>query len=125
MVRLDGKAALIIGASSGIGRACAEVCAEAGAEVMVADIDEVKGGEVTDAINGQGGTAAFIRVDVTDERSVAESIAATVKRFSRLQVLVNTAGAADLGSAPGEAWHDFINLFLKGRRIQGVRATAW
>ena len=100
MVRLDGKAALIIGASSGIGRACAEVCAEAGAEVMVADIDEVKGGEVTDAINGQGGTAAFIRVDVTDERSVAESIAATVKRFSRLQVLVNTAGAADLGSAP-------------------------
>ena len=41
-------------------------------------------------------------------------ISATVQRFSRLQVLVNTAGTADLGSAPGQAWHDFIDLFLRG-----------
>jgi len=111
LVRLDGKAALIIGASSGIGRASAEMCAQAGAEVMLADIDEVKGREVTDAINRQGGTAAFTRVDAVDEQSVTEAIAATVEKFSRLQVLVNTAGAGDLGS---EAWHDFIDLFLKG-----------
>ena len=83
LVRLDGKAALIVGASSGIGRASAEICAEAGAEVMLADIDEVKGHEVADAINLQGGTAAFTRVDATNEQSVAEAIAATVKRFSR------------------------------------------
>ena len=114
LVCLDGKVALIIGASSGIGRAPAEMCAEAGAEVMVADIDEVKGPEVADAINDRGGTAVFTRVDATDERSVADSISATVQRFSRLQVLVNTAGTADLGSAPGQAWHDSIDLFLRG-----------
>ena len=114
LVCLDGKVVLIIGASSGIGRASAEMCAEAGAEVMVADIDEIKGNEVADAINDRGGTAAFTRVDATDERSVADSISATVQRFSRLQVLVNTAGTADLGSAPGQAWHDFIDLFLRG-----------
>ena len=42
-----------------------------------------------------------------------EAIVATVEKFTRLQVVVNTAGAGDLGSAPGEAWHDFIDLYLK------------
>ena len=59
LVRLDGKTVLIVGAGSGIGRASAEICARAGAAVMLADIDERKGREVTDAIVRQGGTAAF------------------------------------------------------------------
>ena len=58
-MRLDGKTALIVGASSGIGRASAEIFARAGATVMLADIDERKGREVTEAIVAQGGTAAF------------------------------------------------------------------
>ena len=78
LVRLDGKVALIVGASSGIGRASAEICARAGATVMLADIDERKGREVTDAIVRQGGTAAFTRVDAADEQSVIEAIVATV-----------------------------------------------
>ena len=80
---------------------------------MLADIDERKGREVTDAIVRQGGTAAFTRVDAADEQSVIEAIVATVEKFTRLQVVVNTAGAGDLGSAPGEVWHDFIDLYLK------------
>jgi NAD(P)-dependent dehydrogenase (short-subunit alcohol dehydrogenase family) len=80
---------------------------------MVADIDEIKGREVVEAINRQGGTAEFTTVDAAHEESVVRAIAATVEKFDRLQVLVNTAGATDLGSAPGEAWHDFIDLFLK------------
>ena len=59
LVRLDGKVVLVVGAGSGIGRASAEICAEAGAEVMLADIDEIQGRQVADAINLQGGTAAF------------------------------------------------------------------
>jgi len=81
---------------------------------MLADIDEGKSREAAEAINLRGGSAAFTRVDTTDEKSVMEAIAATVKTFSRLQVLVNTAGAADLGGAPGQAWHNFIDLYLKG-----------
>jgi NAD(P)-dependent dehydrogenase (short-subunit alcohol dehydrogenase family) len=113
LVRLDGKTVLIVGASSGIGRASAEICARAGAAVMLADIDERKGREVTNAIVQQGGTAAFTHVDAADEQSVIEAIVATVEKFTRLQVLVNTAGAGDLGSGPGEVWHDFIDLYLK------------
>ena len=114
IVSLNGKVALVIGASSGIGRASAEMCAAAGAQVMLADIDIVKGREVADAITLRGGSAAFTRVDATDEQSVSDAIAATVEKFSRLQVLVNTAGAGNLGSAPGQAWHDFVDLYLKG-----------
>ena len=114
IVSLNGKVALVIGASSGIGRASAEMCAAAGAQVMLADIDTVKGREVADAITLRGGNAAFTRVDATDERSVSDAVVATVEKFSRLQVLVNTAGAGNLGSAPGQAWHDFVDLYLKG-----------
>ena len=114
LVRLDNKVALVIGAASGIGRASAEMSAEAGATVMLADIDEDRGAEATRAIRAAGGTAEFTRVDVTDEASVESLVAATVSAFGRLQVLVNTAGAGDLGSAPGRAWHDFIDLYLKG-----------
>ena len=114
LVRMDGKVALVIGAASGIGLASAEMCAEAGAQVMLADIDVAAGREAADSIIRQGGTASFTEVNASDEQSVVAAIAATVATFDRLQVLVNSAGAGDLHSAPGQAWHDFIDLFLKG-----------
>ena len=114
LVRLDDKVALVIGAASGIGLASAELCAEGGAQVMLADIDADAGRAAADRINQQGGTAAFTEVNARDEPSVVAAIEATVSTFGRLQVLVNSAGAGDLESAPGQAWHDFIDLFLKG-----------
>lgn len=114
LVRLDDKVALVIGAASGIGLASAELCAEAGAQVMLADIDAEAGRAAAENINGQGGTAAFTDVNASDEQSVVAAIAATVATFGRLQVLVNSAGAGDLHSAPGQAWHDFVDLYLKG-----------
>lgn len=114
LVRLDDKVALVIGAASGIGLASAELCAEGGAQVMLADIDADAGRAAADRINQQGGIAAFTEVNARDEQSVVAAIAATVSTFGRLQVLVNSAGAGDLESAPGQAWHDFIDLFLKG-----------
>jgi len=114
IVRLDDKVALVIGAASGIGLASAQLCAEAGAQVMLADVDAEAGRAAAAEINRHGGTAAFTIVNATDEQSVVDVIAATVARFGKLQVLVNSAGAADLHSTPGQAWHDFIDLFLKG-----------
>ena len=114
LVRLDDKVALVIGAGSGIGLASAQVCAEAGAQVMLADIDAEAARVAAEEINGRGGTAAFTEVNASDEQSVKAAVAATVAQFGRLQVLVNSAGAGDLHSAPGQAWHDFIDLFLKG-----------
>ena len=114
LVRLDDKVALVIGAASGIGLASAELCAEGGAQVMLADIDADAGRAAADRINQQGGIAAFTEVNARDEQSVVAAIAATVSTFGRLQVLVNSAGAGDLESEPGQAWHDFIDLFLRG-----------
>lgn len=114
LFRMDDKVALVIGAASGIGLASAEMFAEAGATVMLADNDEAAGQVAADDINRRGGTAAFTFVDASAEQSVVAAIAATVAMFGRLQVLVNSAGAGDLHSAPGQAWHDFVDLYLKG-----------
>jgi NAD(P)-dependent dehydrogenase (short-subunit alcohol dehydrogenase family) len=111
---MDGKVALVIGAASGIGLASAEMCAEAGAQVMHADIDVEAGPAAANRINRQGGTADFTVVNASAEESVVAAIAATVATFGRLQVLVNSAGAFDLQSSPGQAWHDFVDLYLKG-----------
>jgi NAD(P)-dependent dehydrogenase (short-subunit alcohol dehydrogenase family) len=112
--RMDGKVVLVVGAASGIGLASAELCAELGAEVMLADINDAAARVAADGITERGGVAASVAVDAADEQSVAAAIAATVQRFGRLQVLVNSAGAGDFHSAPGQVWHDFVDLYLKG-----------
>lgn len=123
LCRLDGKVVLIIGAASGIGLASAEMCAEAGAEVMLADIAQDAGRAAAKTIGEAGGVADFVAVDATEERSVANAVAATVDRFGRLQVLVNTAGSGDFGSAPGRVWHDFVDLYLKGPYYASLHAV--
>jgi NAD(P)-dependent dehydrogenase (short-subunit alcohol dehydrogenase family) len=111
---MDGKVVLVVGAASGIGLASAELCADLGAEVMLADINDAAARVAADGIADRGGVAASVAVDAADEQSVAGAIAATVQRFGRLQVLVNSAGAGDFHSAPGQVWHDFLDLYLKG-----------
>ena len=69
------KVAIVTGAGSGIGEACAVLMASAGAKVVIADFDEDGGNRVTEAINGNGGTAAFFNVDV----SKADQVEAMVK----------------------------------------------
>ena len=111
--RMDGKVVLVIGGASGIGRASAQLCAEAGALVMVADLNEVAGLAAAEAINEGGGSAAFSLVDAVDEQSVRETVAATVSTFGRLQVLVNSAGGvkADPGAEGG--WGDALDIYLR------------
>ena len=59
--RLDGKVVLVSGGASGIGAAHVRVFAAEGAKVMVADVQEDKGGEVADSVNNDGGVAVFVR----------------------------------------------------------------
>ncbi len=94
MGRLAGKVAILTGGASGIGKASALRLAAEGCKVTLTDIDETAGAEVADAITQDGGEAAFIRQDVTDEASWHEAFDATVARFGRLDALVNNAGVA-------------------------------
>ncbi len=89
---LEEKVALVSGAASGIGAACAQSLADAGAAVLVTDVQETAGKEVAGAIEGAGGRAAFMPLDVTDEAQWQEAVAAAVERFGGLDVLVNNAG---------------------------------
>jgi NAD(P)-dependent dehydrogenase (short-subunit alcohol dehydrogenase family) len=98
MASLEGKVAVVTGGASGIGAACAEALAAAGANVVVTDIQDLKGGELVAAIAEAGGTAHYLRHDVTSEEAWIEVMAAVRAQFGRLDILVNNAGIG-LGAA--------------------------
>jgi len=87
-----GKVALVTGGGAGIGRASASAFTEAGASVVVADIDRVGGEQTVAAIAAAGGAARFVAADVSREDHVAAMVAAAVRELGRLDVLVNNAG---------------------------------
>jgi NAD(P)-dependent dehydrogenase (short-subunit alcohol dehydrogenase family) len=90
-MRLKGKVAIVTGAASGIGRATAELLAEEGAKVVVADVD-AKGGEETAAnIRNQKGTALFVRADISKEADAKKISEEAAKAFGTIDVLVNSA----------------------------------
>lgn len=91
-MEITGKVALITGAGSGIGRACAQSLAALGASVVVADIDEGGGRDTVTSIATTGGTAEFVRADVSDLEELAAMFATTEERFGGLDILCNNAG---------------------------------
>lgn len=91
MKRLENKVAIITGAAMGMGRATAELFAEHGAKVVVADFNSEAGKEVVESINAKGGTAAFVKVDISDSKQVEAMVKFAVDTFGRLDIAVNNA----------------------------------
>ncbi len=92
-MRLAGKVAIVTGGGSGIGEAIALRYAREGAKVAVVDMNEANAEKVAKAIARRGGQAVAIRADVTKSAEIAVMVEATVRRFKRLDVLVNNAGS--------------------------------
>lgn len=90
MRRLEGKVALITGASSGLGRIGAERFAAEGARVVIADVAD--GDEAVESIAEAGGEASYVSCDVTDEESVRAAVDHAIDTFGSLDVLYNNAG---------------------------------
>ncbi|WP_375286068.1 SDR family NAD(P)-dependent oxidoreductase [Sphingomonas sp.] len=88
MDRLAGKIALVTGAASGIGLACAAAMARQGARVFLADIDDAAGAAAADAIAG----ASYLSIDVRDEGAWQHAVSAVRDDAGRLDILVNNAG---------------------------------
>ena len=119
MPRLAGKVVIITGAATGIGRAAAELFADEGARLVVADYAEEAGRATVAAIEAAGGEAAFVAVDVADEAQVAAMIEFAVSTYGSLDVLYNNAGIfpADDGGAtetPVSTWDRVMDVNLKG-----------
>jgi len=94
--RFEGKAAIVTGSASGIGRQTAIAFAREGASVVVADIDEAGANETVAAITTEGGTASVAVTDVSDDGSVAAMVAACRERYGAVDVLHNNAYWAPL-----------------------------
>jgi NAD(P)-dependent dehydrogenase (short-subunit alcohol dehydrogenase family) len=88
---LDGATAVVTGAGRGIGKAVAELFAEAGARIVVADIDGDNARSVADGIASSGRQALDVTVDVSDESSVKAMYAKTLERFGTLDSVVHAA----------------------------------
>lgn len=91
MTKLDGKVAIITGAAMGMGATTAELFAQEGAKVIIADFNEEKGRAQTEKIRNAGGEATFCNVDVSNEEQVKHLVEFTVKTYGRLDVAINNA----------------------------------
>jgi len=119
MQRFDGRAALVTGGGSGIGRAVAVCLGAEGADVAVADIDPHGGGETCRLLEQQGGRSCYSRADVTVARDCERMVGQTVEAFGRLDVLFPSAGVGAGGTVAhilGEEW-DRLRCY-QGRRCQ-------
>jgi 3-oxoacyl-[acyl-carrier protein] reductase len=92
MSSLDGRTALVTGASQGIGRACAIELAKAGAKVALAARNEAKLAEVAVEIAAAGGTAHAFAIDIASEDSIKTGAKAALAHFGSIEILVNNAG---------------------------------
>jgi 2-hydroxycyclohexanecarboxyl-CoA dehydrogenase len=90
--KLDGKTAVVTGGASGIGKATTLELAQAGARVILADIDEKAGKVVEAEARAQGLKVEYMHVDLTDAASVDRFADAALQRAGRVDILVNTAG---------------------------------
>ena len=117
MASLEGKTALVTGASQGIGRACALELARAGARVALAARNVSKLSEVAAEIAALGGTAHAFVLDVGNEESIKETAKAALAHFGGVGILVNNAGITRdtlLLRMKRRDWDDVLNTNLTG-----------
>ena len=117
-MKLENKIAIVTGASSGIGKAIAEMFVTEGASVVFSDINDCD-------INRFSDKAVFVKCDVSKSNEVDSLIQSCVDKFGKVDVMVNNAGVGSLGdilTTSDDVWHKTIEINLSGV-FYGIRAA--
>jgi NAD(P)-dependent dehydrogenase (short-subunit alcohol dehydrogenase family) len=116
--KLPGKTAIVTGAAQGIGLACVEALAEAGARVVIADRDAEAAGRAGKELSGKGYRVDVAVMDVTDSGRVSQVADELVSRYGHIDILVNNAGIArsetPAETVADEHWLNVIDVNLNG-----------
>jgi NAD(P)-dependent dehydrogenase (short-subunit alcohol dehydrogenase family) len=118
MLELNGKVAIITGGAMGMGASTAELFAKAGGKVVIADFNEEVGRKQTQKIIDAGGTAAFVKTDVSKAQDVEAMVQFAVDTYGRLDVAVNNAARTPddkpLADMDDQVFDALIAVDLKG-----------
>ena len=106
--RVDGKVAIVTGAARGTGEVTARLLADEGARVAVVDVNDEAGTVVAKEI---GDNAVYLHCDVSSEADWEATVASTVDRFGRLDVLVNNAAVLHLAAIADTSVDDYLRIF--------------
>jgi NAD(P)-dependent dehydrogenase (short-subunit alcohol dehydrogenase family) len=124
MQDLSGKTAIVTGAGSGIGLGIATALAEAGANVVLADIRKDGVEQAAHALSGTNKRVMPVRIDVTQEQSVLDALAEAERNFGKLHIACNNAGVPMHGvgmtEVPPEDWEFVLGVNVWGI-IHGIR----
>jgi NAD(P)-dependent dehydrogenase (short-subunit alcohol dehydrogenase family) len=123
---LDGRVAIVTGASQGIGEACVRRLLHDGASVALWDVDNVRGEALRAELATAGNKVLFQRCDVSKKVDVDAALAATLKVFGRVDALVNNAGifrAAEFLDITEADWDAVLAVNLKGSFLVGQAAA--
>ena len=115
-MRVADKVAIVTGAGSGIGQAAAQILAEEGAKVVVADLDPKGGKETVESIKKKGNVAHFVEADISKEADAKKISEETVKVFGGINILVNDAATFVLKGfeATVEEWQHSVGVNIIG-----------
>lgn len=112
------RVAIVTGGGSGIGRSAANVFADRGTAVVIADVDADNGTTVVDEIKNDGGDATFVETDISDAEQVVEMVDTAVETYGRLDFALNNAGIRGerhpITEYPNDAWQEVIDTNLTG-----------
>lgn len=118
-MRLEGKKILISGGATGIGAAAAIYCASEGAQVVIADVNTTDAEIVIDHVKANGGTATFVKTDVSDENQVKSLVAEAENAMGSINGLVTAAGIAtdsltSIDEVALESWERLMGINMRG-----------
>ncbi|MCL6516482.1 SDR family oxidoreductase [Alicyclobacillus sp.] len=126
LFRLDGKIAIVTGGGRGLGQQIAEAFAEAGATLVLCSRRVENCEQVRAELSSKGATAIALPLDLTDPASVQSVVDETIRRFGRIDILVNNGGAswgAPALEMPYEAWMKVIQTNLTGTFLMSQAAA--